>query len=84
MATHAQDSGLQPTHAGPTCPFCQAAWSQAMLDHYDRLSAGSSCGCGHDHGSGHQNIMDHAPVAPVGDLCCTSCGRAIYRAPSQA
>ncbi len=67
----------------PTCPFCGAGWTAAMLDQYDALVDPEGCACcgaashGHDHGAAPRAL----PV-PTGDLCCEHCGRAIFRAPA--
>lgn len=66
----------------PDCPFCGSAWTAAMIAHYDAMSTASSCACcapHHAHG-GHEPAVKAA--VPVSDLCCDSCGRAIYQAPS--
>lgn len=70
--------------AGPLCPFCSAPWTEAMLDQYDALVDPNGCACcgsagviGHD--EGHHDHVERA--IPTADLCCDSCGRAIFRAP---
>jgi len=53
-----------------------------MIAHYDAMSAASSCACctpRHAHG---QHEPEAKAAVPVSDLCCDSCGRAIYQAPS--
>ncbi len=66
------------TDPTPACPFCGAAWSDAMLEQYDRFTVASSCAC-----CAGKTHADHVPTPtpqPLEDLSCTSCGRAIYRA----
>lgn len=65
---------------GATCPFCGAAWSDAMLALLDRFTLPSGCAC-----CGGAHVLDGAAPLPTEDLCCTACGRAIYRgfAPNQ-
>lgn len=58
----------------PNCPFCRAAWTDAMLDQLDAMSGGSSCACCPGEAA--------APLPEViADLCCAACGRAIYLKP---
>jgi hypothetical protein len=66
---------------GALCPFCGAAWSDAMLAQLDRFTVPSSCACC----GGAPALHAAAAPLPTEDLCCTACGRAIYRAvaPSQ-
>ncbi|HWW63793.1 MAG TPA: hypothetical protein VNZ43_03465 [Sphingomonadaceae bacterium] len=70
----------------PSCPFCRAPWTDAMLEQFESYSSGTSCSCcaGPEVVEEHH---DHAPSVPVEDLCCAACGRAIYlkpRSPSLA
>jgi hypothetical protein len=58
---------------GPLCPFCAAPWTGEMLALLDRHTADCAC-CG-----GAPVQVTPLPVAPQ-DICCASCGRAIYRA----
>ena len=64
----------------PTCPFCAAPWTDGMLAHLDAISRPSSCSCCV---GAHWPIRDEAPPPPpdtsLGDLCCATCGEAIYR-----
>lgn len=65
----------------PACPFCGVAWSADMMDQYDRMSAGSGCACCAGP-AGHTHAPANAPPvvsAPASDLCCSSCGKAIFR-----
>lgn|GEM_PF-1631323 len=69
---------------GPRCPFCQAAWTEAMLDQYDALVDPNGCACCGsagmiEHGEDHHHHEERA--VPTTDLCCESCGKAIFRAP---
>ena len=59
----------------PTCPFCNAAWTDAMLAQLDAASMPAGCACC----AGEQVA---APPLPTADLCCAACGRAIYRMPA--
>lgn len=61
----------------PECPFCRAAWSDAMIDQFDAMTGTSSCACC---GGDEQAAAAPMPV-PTEDLCCASCGRAIYLRP---
>ncbi|MBN8819620.1 MAG: hypothetical protein J0I80_12990 [Sphingomonas sp.] len=69
---------------GPTCPFCGAGWSVAMLDRYEALADPRGCACCGSAGALDQaDVHAHEPrPVPTGDLCCDTCGRAIMRAPS--
>lgn len=62
----------------PTCPFCQAPWTQAMTLQLERFSSSGGCRCC----SSTQDIAA-APAleTPDSDLCCETCGKAIYLAP---
>ena len=69
---------------GPRCPFCNAPWTEAMLDQYDALVDPNGCACCGsagviDHGGDHHDHQERA--IPTSDLCCESCGKAIFRAP---
>lgn len=67
---------------GPVCPFCGAAWTGEMLAELDRFTMPSGCSCCGGAPAAH---AAHVPVpAPVNDLCCAACGRAIYRAVAPA
>ncbi|MGD9811522.1 MAG: hypothetical protein AB7U35_09345 [Sphingobium sp.] len=72
------DTGT-PRHEGAVCPFCGVGWTDAMLEMLDRFTMPSSCAC-----CGGDPHPDPAPEteapAAMEDICCTSCGRAIYRA----
>jgi hypothetical protein len=60
----------------PHCPFCDAPWTEAMLADLDRFTAPSSCACC------GEAPHDTSPLPePEDDLCCASCGRAIYLKP---
>jgi hypothetical protein len=64
----------------PTCPFCGAAWTDAMMDHLDAITGPSSCSCC----AGlswpiHEPEPEPSPAKELGDLCCAACGKAIYR-----
>ena len=65
----------------PTCPFCAAPWTDAMLDQLDGMTGTASCSCCVD---GRWPVFQSAPPPPLpkpaGDLCCAACGKAIYRA----
>ncbi len=63
----------EKTNDRATCPFCGAAWTDAMLDAFDAMTDNNCSCCSPE--SDHRH--DHAPAA---DLCCDGCGRAIYRA----
>jgi hypothetical protein len=74
----------QEVVTGPRCPFCNAGWTEAMLDQYDALVDPNGCACcgsagmiedGHDHHDHRERVL------PTTDLCCESCGKAIFRAP---
>jgi hypothetical protein len=70
--------------AGPLCPFCKAPWTEAMLDQYDALVDPNGCACCGSagviaHDEGHHDHVERA--IPTADLCCESCGKAIFRAP---
>ncbi len=55
----------------PACPFCGATWTEAMMAEYEQVSG--SCGC-----CGGEAHATPLPI-PDRDLCCDSCGRAIFR-----
>ncbi len=61
----------------PTCPFCRADWTDAMLDQYARYTVAGPCGCC----GGDAHDIGDAPALPTEDLCCVACGRAIYLKP---
>lgn len=66
----------------PTCPFCGAAWTDAMLDHLDAISMPTACSCCAGlswpiHAPDPE--AKPAPAEDLGDLCCAACGKAIYR-----
>jgi len=64
----------------PICPFCGAGWTPAMLAQLDSLSSAASCAC-----CGDDAHIHAAPLpTPTDDLCCESCGRAIYLKPGSA
>jgi hypothetical protein len=63
----------------PRCPFCNAPWTDEMLDIFDAGMNGG-CGCGHDHGAA-QAAPDHRDEKhAAGEIVCAACHRAIYRA----
>jgi len=62
----------------PACPFCQARWTAAMLDEFARFSAPGGCRCC---GGEQHDDAPTAPPVPQRDLCCETCGKAIYRKP---
>ncbi len=71
------------TATGPHCPFCNAPWTEAMLDQYDAMLDPNGCACCGsagiiEHGEDHHDRQEWPLV--VADLCCEACGRAIYRA----
>ena len=76
----------QEQPAGPTCPFCGAAWTSGMLDQYDAMTDPNGCACcgagslGADSGAHDHLHESFERPRPVSDLCCDSCGRALYRA----
>ena len=60
----------------PTCPFCREPWTDVMLDQLDSMTDTASCACC----AGPVAAAIHWPLPmPAADLCCTACGRAIYR-----
>ncbi len=61
----------------PTCPFCRAAWTDAMLDQLDSMTGAPSCSCC----PGPAWPIPAPLPMPVSDLCCDACGQAIYRKP---
>jgi hypothetical protein len=62
----------------PTCPFCGASWTEAMLAQFDSMSHPSGCACCFR----DEPLPERRWVAEqVGDLCCDECGRAIYLRP---
>jgi hypothetical protein len=65
----------------PTCPFCKAPWTDAMLDQLDAITGAPSCSCcaGSSWPIQPDPDPEPPPAAPVGDLCCEACGQAIYR-----
>ncbi len=65
----------------PTCPFCAAPWTDAMMEQLDAMSGPGGCSCcvGLSWPI-HDPEPAPAPTPPVGDLCCAACGKAIYRA----
>jgi hypothetical protein len=63
----------------PSCPFCAAPWSDAMIAELGAMSSPCSC-CG-----GPADVAAAEPLPmPSGDLCCATCGRAIYLNPHAA
>ncbi len=76
-STHTHDEATRPS-----CPFCGAGWTDAMLDQFDAMTGSSSCAC---------CVGSIEPVAapeplpiPAEDLNCAACGRAIYLKPETA
>jgi len=67
----------EPADTGARCPFCQAPWTQAMLDQYDAMTDPHGCSCCGP--AGHAHTHEH-PLLPAANICCERCGRAIYRA----
>lgn len=64
----------------PTCPFCQASWTQEMIVELERFSSSGGCSC--CGGLTENTANPPLPVEqPDHDLCCASCGKAIYLAP---
>ena len=64
----------------PTCPFCAAPWTDAMLAQLDAMSGPASCSCCIGLSWPIHDDAPPKPTAPAGDLCCAACGKAIYRA----
>ena len=56
----------------PTCPFCDAPWTDDMLDLLDSMTGSTSCGC-----CAPGLTLARWPI-PTRDLCCEACGKAIY------
>jgi hypothetical protein len=76
-STHAHEDAMRPA-----CPFCGARWTDAMLDQFDAMTGTSSCACC---AGGAAEPEPAAPLPiPTEDLCCASCGRAIYLKPVSA
>jgi uncharacterized ParB-like nuclease family protein len=74
-STHAHDDTTRPA-----CPFCSARWTDAMLDQFDAMTGTSSCAC-----CTGEAAAPAAPLpVPTDDLCCATCGRAIYLKPAGA
>jgi hypothetical protein len=74
-----------PAVHGPCCPFCGAAWSDAMLERYDAASDPGGCTCCGRAGHGVPGrVESRDDRAPAEDLCCDTCGRAIFFTPSSA
>lgn len=67
------------TGADPRCPFCRAPWTRDMLDLYDAMTDPHGCACCHGSGAAHGHEAP-AHKAEAADICCASCGKAIYRA----
>jgi hypothetical protein len=63
------------TELRPSCPFCAASWTDAMIGEFEAMSSPCSC-CG----GGGDTQANPLPM-PSRDLCCASCGRAIYLNP---
>ncbi|MCW2363934.1 MULTISPECIES: hypothetical protein [unclassified Sphingobium] len=62
-----------------TCPFCHAHWTQEMIDQLERFSSAGGCACC----SLTPDLVAHQPLeTPKRDLCCATCGKAIYLAPN--
>ncbi len=70
-AAESQDADLPR----PTCPFCRAPWTDAMLDAFDAMSVPGSCACCAD----GPTVLHWPLPKPAADLCCEACGRAIYQ-----
>jgi hypothetical protein len=66
----------------PTCPFCRVPWSDAMMDQYDRMATDNGCACCSGPAPVQASHVERRLAVPIGDLCCASCHRAIYLAPS--
>ena len=47
-----------------------------MLEHFDAMSSGAPCGCCMPGGAA---VVNWPMPMPVSDLCCATCGKAIYR-----
>ncbi len=64
----------------PRCAFCDAPWTDVMLDWFGPDTGGCSCCDG--------AILGHWPLAaaaprplPTEDLACHACGKVLYQAP---
>jgi hypothetical protein len=61
----------------PTCPFCGAAWSDAMVASFDAMRHPSGCAC----------CADPEPVprtwraVALEDIVCASCNKTLYAKP---
>jgi hypothetical protein len=63
----------------PTCPFCAAPWTDAMLAHLEAISRDPSCACCGGLAWPIHPPEPREPPPRLGDLCCSACGEAIYR-----
>ncbi|MCW3838310.1 hypothetical protein ACFQ1E_19885 [Sphingomonas canadensis] len=71
-----------PPAIRPSCPFCRAEWTDAMLAQFDAYTVAASCACcGHGETA---HVHGDAPEVPLEDICCAACGRAIYLKPQAA
>lgn len=68
----------------PLCPFCGVPWTQAMVAQLEqqRRSHRPFCVCCVGLFDEEERVPGPMAVLPAKDLCCESCGKAIYRAPS--
>jgi hypothetical protein len=62
----------------PECPFCRAAWTDAMIEQFDAMTGTSSCACC----AGAEETAAAPLPVPTEDLNCAACGRAIYLKPA--
>ena len=70
------------TEEAPACPYCGTAWTAAMLLAFKRHSRDVACEC-----CVVLPGLVPAPgpsLKPAQDLCCDSCGKPIYSAPTGA
>lgn len=64
----------------PTCPYCAAAWSEAMLAALDRATMPSACACCNGETPGHR-AGEAERELPRDDIACAACGKVIFAAP---
>jgi hypothetical protein len=61
----------------PTCPFCGAEWSHAMLASFDAMSHPSGCSCCVDPSAAPRTWK----AVALDDIACTACKKTLYSKP---
>lgn len=66
----------------PTCPFCAAPWTPAMIELFDSCTIPGGCACCVDGPGTHVLAWPIAPepMPPSADIVCEACSKTIYAA----